>query len=135
MKSRSKLVAGSFQSIADNGGHHGMVLDLPEAKEGTDLGPTALELTVMSLAGCISTIWAVVAKNSKVSYNSIVVDIDAEKPDDAPTITSAKATVTVNADDEQNKLERCLQKTMKACPVGQLFEKAGIEIETELIVE
>ena len=135
MKASAKLVEGCFQSIVDNGRHHGMVLDLPQAKEGEDLGPTALELAVMGLAGCISTIWAIVAKNSNVSYHKIFVDVDAEKPDNAPTITAAKAVVNVQSDEDKAKLERCLEKTMKACPVGQLYEKAGIEIETELIVE
>lgn len=59
----SRHVTGSFQSVVDNSRHHGVVQDLPEAKSGDDLGPTALELAGMALAGCISTIWAKVASN------------------------------------------------------------------------
>ena len=134
MKSTAKLVEGCFQSIVDNGRHHGVVLDLPEAKAGDDLGPTALELAVMGLAGCVTTIWAIVAKNSKVSYHKITVDLDADKPDSEPTITSAKAVVTVESDEDEAKLQRCLEKTLKACPVGQLYEKAGVSVETKLEV-
>ncbi len=134
MKSTAKLVEGCFQSIVDDGRRHGIVLDLPEAKEGDDLGPTALELAVMALAGCVTTIWAIVAKNSNVSYHKITVELDADKPDSEPTITSVKAVVKVESDDDEDKLQRCLDKTLKACPVGQLYEKAGVAVETKLEV-
>lgn len=133
MKSNSRLTAGRFQCIVDNDRHHGLVLDLPEGKGGNDFAPTALELVVMGLSGCISTIWAVVAKNSRLSYRSIEVVVDAEMPDGAPTITGAKAVVTVDSDEPEEKLQRVLEKTMQVCPVGRLYEKAGIEIGTQLI--
>jgi uncharacterized OsmC-like protein len=132
MKATARLVEGCYQSVVDNDRHHGIVLDLPEAKEGDDLGPTALELAVMGLAGCISTIWAIVAKNSRVSYSKIIVELTAEKPDNEPTITEAKAVVSIASEEDDAKLKRTLDKTMKACPVGQLYEKAGVEIKTEI---
>ena len=112
-----------------------MVLDLPGAKGGDDLGPTALELVVMALSGCISTIWAIVATNSKVSYEKLTVVVDADKPDDQPTITAVRAEVTVVSGEPREKLQRTLDKTMAACPVGQLYEKAGIAIQLTLNVE
>ena len=134
MRSTARNVSGCYQSIVDNGRQHGIVLDLPEAKEGSDLGPTALELLAMSLAGCVSTIWAVVAGNSNVSYKKLLVELDTEKPDSEPTITAAKAVVYVESDEPVAKLERTLDKTMRVCPVGHLYENAGVEIETELVV-
>ncbi len=43
MKSASKHVSHCYQSIVDNGRHHGVVLDLPGAKGGDDLGADAPE--------------------------------------------------------------------------------------------
>ena len=40
----------------------------------------------MGLSGCISTIWAVVAKNSRLSYRNIEVVVDAEMPVGAATV-------------------------------------------------
>jgi putative redox protein len=135
MKITSRHVTGCFQSVVDNGRHHGVVLDLPEAKSGDDLGATALELAAMSLAGCVSTIWAVVAKNSKCSYRKMIVELDIEKPDDAPTFTKADIKVRIDSDESQDKLERILDKTMKTCPVGRLFEQANLELPTTLVKE
>ena len=135
MKSVSRHISGCFQSIVDNGRHHGLVLDLPGAKGGNDLGPTALELAAMALSGCISTIWAVVAKNSGVSYQRLTVELEADKPDDEPTITATRAVVTVESSEPRERLQRILDKTLDACPVGKLYEKAGIPLRSELVVK
>lgn len=132
MNVTSRHVTGCYQSVVDDGRNHGIVLDLPEAKKGDDVGPTALELAAMALAGCISTIWAVVAHNSKVTYRKIVVEMELEKPDGSPTFTSSRAHVKVDSDETQETLERILEKTKQACPVGRLFEQAGIETPTTL---
>jgi uncharacterized OsmC-like protein len=89
----------------------------------------------MALSGCISTIWAVVVKNSGVSYQRLTVELEADKPDDQPTITAARAVVTVESGETREKLQRVLDKTMDACPVGRLYEKAGIAVQTQLVVK
>ncbi|MFP4511151.1 MAG: OsmC family protein [Spirochaetaceae bacterium] len=132
MKVTSRHVTGCYQSVVDDGRKHGLVLDLPEGKKGDDIGPTALELAAMALAGCISTIWAVVAHNSGVRYRKMVVELELEKPDSAPTFTGSKAHVKVDSDETQETLERILEKTKQACPVGRLFEQAGIDTPTTL---
>lgn len=133
MKSVARLVSGCFQSVVDNGRNHAVVFDLPDAKGGEDVGATALEAAVMALSGCISTIWAVVAKNSKISYRKVRVEVEADKGDSDPTVTAARATFRVDSDESQERLERTLDKVMRTCPVGLLWEKAGVEIATTVI--
>jgi putative redox protein len=68
-----------------------------------------------------------------VGYDKLQVELEADKPDDAPTFTSATAKVYVTSDEPEEKLNRTLDKTMRACPVGRLFEQAGIEIQAEIV--
>ena len=130
MKATSKHTKGDYQSVVDNGRQHGLVLDLPPGQQGDDLGPTALELAGMALAGCISTIWAKIAENSGVPYRNIEVEIDLEKEEG--TIGTSEVVVRVNSDEDAGKLERVLDKTMRSCPVGRLFEQAGVDTNTRL---
>jgi uncharacterized OsmC-like protein len=127
--------SGTFRSVLSNGERHGVVVDLPSEKGGGDLGPTALELTAMSLAGCISTIWAKVATNSRVEYRSVDVDIDLQQGNGPAPFERATATVRVESEADSSKLERVLDKTMNACPVGRLFEEAGVTVEAEIVAE
>ena len=135
MKITSRHVTGCFQSVVDNGRQHGVVLDLPAAKSGDDLGPTALELAAMSLAGCVSTIWAVVAKNSRCSYRKMIVELDIDKPDNEPTFTNGEIKVRIDSEESEDKLKRILDKTLKACPVGRLFEQADLNFPTSIVKE
>ena len=126
MKSRSVLVDG-YQSVIDNGRNHSVVTDLPD---GANVGASALELSVMSLAGCISTIFKKVAEKMRLNVEKVEVEMDAEKGSD--TIEKVKYTVRVKSDASEEKLKKCLENTEKACPVGVLFSKAGVEMEGTL---
>ena len=130
MKSKSILVGG-YQSVVDNGRNHSIVTDLPDTQEGQDIGATALELSVMSLAGCISTIYKKVADKMRLNTESLEVEMEAEKG--AETISKVTFTVKVKSEAPKEKLEKCLNTTMNQCPVGVLFKKAGVEIESDLI--
>jgi putative redox protein len=126
MKSTSVLING-YQSVIDNGRKHSVITDLPDGK---DLGASALELSVMSLAGCISTIFKKVAEKMRLNVDSVEVEMDADKGSE--TIEKVKYTVKVKSDASEDKLRKCLENTEKSCPVGVLFSKAGVEIEGDL---
>jgi len=126
MKSKSLLLE-NYQSVIDNGRNHSVVTDLPR---GSNLGASALELTVMSLAGCISTIFKTTAEKMRIPVERIEVEIDAEKGSD--TITKVHYRSKVKSEATEAQLNRCLELTEKNCPVGVLFARAGVEIEGEL---
>jgi uncharacterized OsmC-like protein len=75
-----------FRISMDNGRFHCVCLDLP-LELGTDKGPTALELGVTSFAGCISQIFYLMSKKMRVHVSALEVNVKAEKPDDAKTVT------------------------------------------------
>ena len=130
MKTKSVLVDG-YQSVIDNGRSHSVVTDLPNDIEGQDVGATALELSLMSLAGCISTIYKKVASRMRINVEGLEVEMDAQKGKE--TFDSVHYVIRVKSDAPREKLEKCLQQTEKSCPVGVLFNRAGITIEHELI--
>ena len=126
MKSKSRLIDG-YQSVIDNGRNHSVVTDLPN---GSDLGASALELTVMSLAGCISTIFKTTAEKMRIKVEKLEVEMDADKGSD--TISKVRYHVKVQSDASEQQLQKCLDLTHKNCPVGVLFEKAGVDVEGQL---
>ena len=75
MKTTAKWI-NQFQSVVDNGRSHAMVIDLPAAQDGKDSGPTALELALMGLSGCLSTIFAKVAAKMRLPFEAQSEDQD-----------------------------------------------------------
>src|SRR6056297_2417983 len=122
MKTKSILVGG-YQSVINNGRNHSIVTDLPDDSAGQDIGATALEVSLMSLAGCISTIFKKVAEKMRINVEKLEVDMSADKGTETFDVVRYK--VLVKSDAPQEKLEKCLETTEKTCPVGVLFNKAG----------
>jgi putative redox protein len=128
-----KLAKGFLQTV-DDGRNHGICIDLPP-EDGTDLGPTALELCVMSYAGCVATISALIAKNSRVSIKDLEVKVEAVKSDEEGTITETNSDIKVKTDAPENKIRRIVELAIKTCPVGKLFGKAGVEEKHNIMIE
>lgn len=126
MKSKSVLING-YQSVLDNGRSHSVVVDLPEQSSGNDFGATALELTLMSLSGCISTIFKKVADRMRINIESLEVNMEADKGEE--TFEKVRYDVKVTSDASSEKLKKCLELTEKSCPVGVLFSRAGVSLE------
>ncbi len=134
MKSRAVLLE-NFRIIVDNGRKHSVLLDLPENLGGNDTGPTALELAVMSLSGCIATIFKLVANKMRLKIQKLEVIVEAEKSEEAGTITKANIEVNVKTKEKKEKVERALKATLDTCPVGLLFKRANVESKVTLNIE
>jgi uncharacterized OsmC-like protein len=125
LHSTAKLVK-DLRIAVDNGRAHSVCLDLPP-ELGTDMGPTALELGVMSYAGCFATIFALMAKKTRVPLKDLEVKLEALKSEEAGTVTEANFDIIVKADVPEEKIQRIFKLTLENCPVGKLFEKAGVK--------
>ena len=130
MNAKAKLVEG-FQIVLDDGHSHSVVVDLPP-ELGTGLGPTSLEVCVMSHAGCYVTICALTAKKMRLPLNGLTVEVEAVKTDEAGTITEETFDIEVKANAPTDRIRRLHELTVKNCPVDILLHKAGVKIEYNL---
>ncbi len=126
MNAKAKLVEG-FQIVLDDGYSHAIVVDLPPDL-GTGMGPTSLDICVMSHAGCYVTIAALTAKKMRISLKGLSVDVEAVKTDDAGTITEETFNIEIKADAPEDRIRRLHELTVKNCPVDILLHKAGVKV-------
>jgi len=133
IKATAKIIE-NVRSIVDNSRTHTIVCDLPPAKGGQDTGPTALELAIMALADCAATIFADVAKQSKIEITKIEVVAEADKPADSPKLNKVTLKVHVAAKVRKQLLEAIWRRTEANCPVVAIF-KEPIPVEVELATE
>ena len=126
LHSKAKLVE-NFRIDVDDRRMHTVALDL-SPPDGTDMGPSALDLCVMSFAGCYAAIFILTAQKMRFTVKNLEVKVDAVKSEQVGTITEAAVTVLVEADMPRDRIQRAHELTVKDCPVGRLFEKAGVKI-------
>jgi len=94
---------------------------------GSDLGPSALELAIMSLAGCYATIFKMTADKMRLKLKDMEIDVEAVKSEELGIITETKFDITINSDAPRDRIERMHELTLKNCPVGKIFDKAGVK--------
>jgi uncharacterized OsmC-like protein len=134
IKSTTKLIE-NVRTLVDNSRVHSVACDLPKPKGGYDTGPTALELAIMALGDCAATIFADVAKQSKIEITKLEVITEAEKPADSPLLNGIKLKVYVSAKARKQLIEAVWRRTEANCPVVAIFkEKIPVEVELETTV-
>ena len=122
----AKLIEG-FQIALDDGKAHSYIVDqAPDL--GTGLGATPLELCVMSHAGCYATICLLTAKKMLLELQGLKVKVEAVKSDETRTIAEETFDIAIKTDAPKDRIERMHKLTLENCPVGILFEKAGVKI-------
>lgn len=131
--STAKLIE-NVRTIVDNSRTHTIVCDLPASKGGDDTGPTALELAIMALSDCAVTIFAKVAKESKIEVEKIEVTTEAEKRKDSPIIEAVKMKVNVAVKARKQLINAMWRRTEANCPVVKIFTES-IPIEIEVVTE
>ena len=120
----AKLIEG-FQILLDDNESHSYVVDLaPDL--GTGLGSSSLELCVMSHAGCYATIFLLTAKKMRLVIKGLKVKLEAIKSDETGTISEETFDINIKTDAPQDRVDRAHKLTLETCPVGILFEKAGV---------
>lgn len=130
---KAHIVSG-FEITLVNCRSHQVTVDQPR-ELGKDVGPTSLELCLMSHAGCYATICALTAKKMRLPLKGCEVKIEAIKSEAAGTIVEENFEIVFKLDAPEDRVQRLHELTLKNCPVGILFEKAGVKIKYNLKVE
>jgi putative redox protein len=126
LHARARIIQG-FEIALDNGRGHSSIADQPTLTF-PGLGPTPLELCVMSHAGCYATIAALTAQKMRLELKGCEVKVEAAKSEETGTIAEETLDVVFKLDAPEDRVQKLHELTLKNCPVGVLFEKAGVKI-------
>ena len=108
-------------------GKHTVCIDQPEAMGGTDAGPNPLEYFLLSLAGCISAIGRIAARQKKIALRGMKIKVQGSLETDvlmgASQDTRAgfgeiEVEVEIDADLSPEEKEAFLEEIDSRCPVS-----------------
>jgi uncharacterized OsmC-like protein len=134
LSANAKLVK-NYRIDVDDGRAHAICLDLEQDSDGTNLGPSALELALMSFAGCYAAIFMLTANKMRATIKDLEVKVEAVKSEQAGTIMETKFDITTKTDLAEERVRRLHELTVKGCPVGKIFEKAGVKTTYNIKIE
>jgi len=106
-----------------------VTIDEPIEDGGANSGTSAHELLLLSLTGCITTIFHIIANKRKLAFEGFSVHLTAERARGVSTIQRVHGTVEVRTGAPQEEVDTILRLTVKTCPVGSLFDRAHVPVE------
>jgi putative redox protein len=86
----------------------------------------------MSHAGCYATICALTAEKMRLPLKGCDVKLEAVKSQETGTVSEEPFNITFKLDAPEDRVQRLHELTLRNCPVGILFEKAGVNISYSL---
>ena len=111
-------------------------IDEPEARGGTNQGPTPTDTVLAALIGCTNVIGHKCAQSLGINIGHLEIDATCEF--DRRGVTLAEEidtpfrtiTLTVRADGPvtAEQLDRVAEEVARYCPLSKLFRQAGTEI-------
>ena len=116
LEARAKIIQ-NFEIALDNGRSHSLIVDQP-TETSPGLGPTPLELCVMSHIGCYATICALTAKKMRLPLKGCDVKVEAMKSEEIGTIAEENFDIVFKVDAPEDRIRRLHQLTLKNCPWG-----------------
>lgn len=130
MEITSKWIEGNKFEV-NNGRHPAVTLDTPAKFGGKDSAPSALELAIMALAGCLGTTYKMTAQHMHLEVTALEVKANFTKRDDM-YLNDVSLIVYATSKSDEQKLLKCLELAEKNCPVDVLFHQTKIPIKTQL---
>lgn len=106
---RGRIEAGSFEWSFDE----------PESNGGTGTGPTPVDVFLGGLASCLSLSTRYQADKRDASVDEISVDADATPT--AGSVERIEATIRLDADEDDETIERIVNLAERGCHVSQLL--------------
>lgn len=125
---------GGVENELDDGRGHSYLIDVTRDEGGQDKGTSGFELGLLSLAGCINAVFALVSKRRKIVFEHMRTELEGERPRKAPTYTAVRGVFRIQTGAPKDEVETALALTLRICPIGALFDQAKIPVDVRAII-
>lgn len=115
---------------------HEIVMDEPESRHGTDLGPTPLDTLVAALAGCTNVVLNRIAAENGVEIRGLALELSGRldvrgirgiEEIDRP-LRRIDLRIKFETSAEPDQVELLRSRLCRRCAVSVIFREAGIDV-------
>lgn len=125
---------GRREFLLEDGLAHSVTVDLPLAEGGRSAGPSPLDLSLLSLAGSIASMFVTVAEKRRVVCYGLTLALEADPPPGSASLPQVRGTLRVRTRAALADVTSVLQTALRGNPAVVIFERAGIPIHIAPIV-
>ncbi len=120
--------------LLEDGRAHSLVVDLPPEEGGASAGPTPLELTLLALAGSVTSNFVAVAHKRHLDFSSVSLAVEGSPPSVLGAPGGVHGTLRVRTRAATSDVEGALRSAVEACPVARIFRAADLPVNLDVVV-
>lgn len=114
--------------LLEDGRAHAVVVDLPVEDGGMSAGTTPLELSLLSLAGSLTSTFITIARKRRLDFSGLTLVLEEGGAVPGRDLGTVRGTLRVRSRASRGQVEAVLQSSLELCPVGRLFREAQVPV-------
>jgi len=118
--------------LLEDGRAHSVVVDFPPDGGGTSAGTTPLELSVLSLAGSLTTTFLTLARKRGMEFSGVKLVLEGDLAPSDSGLREIHGTLRVRSRADRTEVETTLRSALELCPVGRIFRDAHVPVNVIL---
>ena len=118
--------------VLEDGRAHSVVVDHGPEGGGTSAGTTSLELSVLALAGSVTSAFVTIARKRGLDFSGVKLVLEGELSPPESGLREIHGTLRVRSRTDRSEVEATLRSAMELSPVGRMFRDARIPVNVIL---
>jgi uncharacterized OsmC-like protein len=118
--------------LLEDGRAHAVVVDFPPDGGGTSAGTTPLELSVLSLAGSLTSTFVALARKRGMDFSGVKLVLEGDLASSDAGLREIHGTLRVRSRADRTEVEATLRSALELCPVGRIFRDAHVPVSVIL---
>jgi len=121
--------------LLQDGRAHQVVVDLPPEGGGSSAGTTALELSLLSLAGSLASTFVTLARKHRQDFSGLTLALEGDPfPTDSTSPREIRGTLRVRSRVDRAEIEGTFRTALESCPAARLFRDGHVAVNVEVVV-
>ena len=118
--------------LLEDGRAHSVLVDLPPEGGGTSAGTTSLELSVLSLAGSLTSTFVTLAHKRRMDFSGVKLVLESDIDSLEAGFREIHGTLRVRSRADRTEVEATLRSALELAPVGRIFRDAKVPVSVIL---
>jgi len=120
--------------LLEDGRAHSVVVDLPPEDGGASAGTTPLELSLLALAGSITSTFVAVARKRHLDFSGLTVVLEGDPQSPPASPGGVRGTLRVRTHADRSEVDATMRAALDLSPVGRIFRDAHLPVNVVAVV-
>lgn len=120
--------------LLEDGRAHAVLIDLPPEEGGASAGTTAVELSLLALAGSLASTFVGLARKRRLDFSGLTIVLEGDPPSPPASSGGIHGTLRLRTRAGRDEVDAVLRAAVDISPVGRIFREAHVTLNILAVV-